>query len=125
MDDYPKVLDSRENSSMASTWTEYLRLRVTEPGTALLEVCMYEALAEAPDWSDDDEGRVLPDEIDGKKVIGIDDDWIVGGDLCCIDDNKQLAFDKNNIEQALQWLTETRWRVTSGLINELHRAVGA
>jgi hypothetical protein len=125
MDGYPKLLDSRENSSMASTWTEYLRLSVTAPGNVLLEVCMYEALAEAPDWGGDDEGPALPDEIGGKKVIGVDDDWIVGGDLCCIDVDKQLAFDKDGIDDAVQWLTADRWRVTDDVISELNKAVEA
>ena len=33
---------------MVSTWTEYLRLSKVGSGAALLEVCRYEALAEAP-----------------------------------------------------------------------------
>jgi hypothetical protein len=93
MDDYPKVLDFRENSSMASTWTEHLRLSVIRESTALLEVCMYEALAEAPGCDDSDEEPVVPEEIN-----------VVGGDLCCIDD-QSLTFNNNDIERTLQWLT--------------------
>src|SRR6516162_2757886 len=101
MDDYPKILDSRENSTMVSAWMEYLRLSISGDGKALLEVCTYEALAEVPD-RDGDEEPVLPDEIGGKTVVGIEEEWFVGGDLCCIDDEKQLAFDKDGIEDAIQ-----------------------
>ena len=36
--EYPKVLDSRKASTMMSTWTEYLRLRKEDEGTAVLEI---------------------------------------------------------------------------------------
>jgi hypothetical protein len=124
MDDYPKIVGSRENSSMVSTWTEYLRLSVIGRATALLEVCRYEALAEAPDCGDGDEEPVLPEEIDGKKVAGIEDEWIIGGDLLCYDDKQRLFFDKNDIEAAVQWLTDNRWQVTSELAYELRKAAG-
>jgi hypothetical protein len=79
-------------------------------------------LAEAPDWDDRDEEPVLPEEINGKKVVSIDDDRIIDGDLCCIDD-QSLTFDKAGVERGIQWLTENRWRVTSGVIEELRKVV--
>jgi hypothetical protein len=47
MSEFPKILAIRETSSMASTWNEYLRLDKNNDGTAKLEICQHEALAEA------------------------------------------------------------------------------
>jgi hypothetical protein len=120
-DEYPKVVASREGSSMVSTWTEYLRLSKVASGTALLEVCMYEPIAEAP-VSEDDEDPPLPDEIGGKKVIGVDDEWIVGGDLVCVEDGA-YEFDRIRIDQAVEWLKSRYWKVTTELQDELRNAL--
>jgi hypothetical protein len=44
--------------------------------------CRYEALAEIPhdkDWDEIYEN--LPEEIEGRKVVGVEDDFFVGGEL--------------------------------------------
>ena len=109
---------------MVSTWTEYLRLNVLDDATALLEICQYEPLAEVQ-YNDDGEGQDMPDTIDGKEVVGRQDGWFVGGDLSCYNDEDTVQYDKNNLEDALQWLIAKGWHVTNTLTEELRKAVKA
>ena len=51
---------------MVSTWNEYLRLDKNPDGAAKLEICRYEALAEA-EYDEDGELLALPAQIDGKR----------------------------------------------------------
>jgi len=77
------VLAEQEHSSMASTWTEYLVLerQATQKGWKLF-VGKYEALAGCGAYYDEDINEYkLPKTINGKKVAGIDDEWVVGGPL--------------------------------------------
>jgi hypothetical protein len=120
--EYPKILATREGASMASTWTEYLRLSKTGPRAALLQVCMYEALAEAPEPEDDDHEPEIPREIDGKKVVSVDDGWIVGGELSALD-GRWFLFQSGEVEAAVEWLKGERWEVTRDIHEELIRAV--
>ena len=67
-----------------------MRLRKEDEGTAVLEICMYEALAEL---EADDEGKVVvPEEIYGVKVIGVEGGIIIGGELSCDNDKRRFAF---------------------------------
>jgi hypothetical protein len=77
--EYPKVLGSREFSTMVSTWTEFLRLSKADADTALLEACQYEALGVLDEPKGDGEEPIVPEEIGGKKVIGVDDGYIIVG----------------------------------------------
>lgn len=110
---------------MVSTWTEYLRLNVIGDGSALLEICQYEILAEAEDSEDseDDEDRPLPDKIEGKEVFGkTHDGYLIGGDLIC-GDEQDFSFTGADIEAALQWLSHNNWQVTKQMADELRNAV--
>jgi hypothetical protein len=81
---------SGEESSMVSTWTVYLCLETLEDGQIELSERQYEGLAMCHDYAvEKDQGDVdyvLPDEIDGKRVVGIDDEIVIGGDLALWDD---------------------------------------
>lgn len=106
---------------MTSVWNEYLCLTQNGNGNATLEVCRYEALAEIP--QDEDWDEVLPEEIEGKKVIGVEDDFIVGGELDCYDE-RVLTYSADNFEQAIDWIKSEHFEVTGQLIEELRKAVG-
>ncbi len=68
---------------MVSTWTEYLVLeRRAKTKDWRLFVGKYEALAECWAYSDEDLNDFkLPKTINGEKVFGIEDGWVVGGPL--------------------------------------------
>lgn len=120
--DYPKVISVREGWGMTSTWKEYLRLSQDDDGRAMLEVCRYEALAETPD--DEDWDGPLPEEIDGKKVVGVEDDYIVGGELARWDD-RTLTYSAADIDRAIRWIGSLHFKLTDDLIREVREAVAA
>jgi hypothetical protein len=120
--EYPKVLTWKEASSMASTWTEYLRLSKAGENTAVLEVCMYEGLGELV--RNDDEELILPEQIDGKKVLGVEDGIIFGGELMCWGDEKTFSFAQTTLKDAVAWLRAQHWNITAELVHELTKAVG-
>jgi len=120
--EYPKVLDSRKASTMMSTWTEYLRLSMEHEGTAILEICKYEALAEL---EADDEGKVVvPEEIYGVKVIGVEGGIIIGGELSCDNDKRRFAFTQATLADAINWLEAQRWKASEQMLDELTKSVG-
>jgi hypothetical protein len=84
-----QILHSREQSTVADTWTEYLCAKIDETQITL-GICIYELLGDLPrEWFDDD-GELLPefqdengdlelpDEYDGKPVTGNNGEWLLG-----------------------------------------------
>jgi hypothetical protein len=120
--DYPKIVKTREASGMTSTWNEYLRLDQNHDGTAKLEICRYEALAEA-EFDDDGNQLPLPDQIDGKDVVGVEDDYVVGGSLSCWDD-RFLVFGIGEIPVAITWLESNGFKTDKEIIAAMQKAVG-
>jgi hypothetical protein len=119
--EYPKILASREASSMVSTWTEYLRLSKPNKNNALLEICRYEGLGEQK-WDEEGEPVEPPDEIDGKKVVGVEDGIIIGGELTCWHHDESFAFMPTTLAAAIEWLKSHGWKITDKLIGELRDA---
>jgi hypothetical protein len=117
MPDYPKILKTREASSMVSAWNEYLRLDKNDDGTAKLEFCQYEALAEA-ECDEDGNELPLPAQIDGKDIIGVEDGYVVGGSLSCWDDGF-LVFGIGEIDAAITWLKSNGFKTDNEIIAEL------
>jgi len=107
---------------MVSTWTEYLRLGKNRDGTARLEICQYEALAEA-EYDDDGNELPLPAQINGKQVIGVEDGYIIGGPLSCWHD-EFLVFGIGEIDLATGWLKDNGFNTDKEIIAELQKAVG-
>ncbi len=77
------IIAEQEESSMVSTWTEYLVLeRRAKTKDWRLFVGKYEALAECWAYYDEDLNDFkLPKTINGEKVFGLEDEWVVGGPL--------------------------------------------
>jgi hypothetical protein len=122
--EYPKVLASKEASGMVSTWTEYLRLDKAAENMAVLDVCRYEGLGELV-RDDYEEDVILPEQIDGKKVIGIEDGIIFGGELMCWSTEQKFPFAQATLEAAIAWLRAQHWKITEELVCELTKAVGS
>ena len=99
-----------------------MRLRKEDEGTAVLEICMYEALAEL---EADDEGKVVvPEEIYGVKVVGVEGGIIIGGELICDNNEKRFTFTQATLSDAISWLEAQRWKASEQMLEELMKSVG-
>jgi hypothetical protein len=107
---------------MVSTWNEYLRLDKNNDGTARLEICQYEVLAEV-EYDEDGNELPLPTQIDRKDIIGVEDGYVVGGSLSCRDD-QFLVFGIGEIDVAITWLNNNGFKTDNEIIAELQKAVG-
>jgi len=104
------ILASREQSSMVSTWTEYLCLQRDHTGGYKLFTGQYEALAERERFFNEETGDYdIPDEIDGQVVIGVDDDYVVGGELAHFDDEQAVSFTSPGDQVVADWLRTSGW----------------
>jgi len=104
-------------------WDEYLCLRKVSETEHELSVRAYEILAEVWAYYDEEsEDYDLPDEINGKAIVGFVDEWIVGGSLIETEAFKSLAFSDLNHPKVTQWLEEAKWS-TSKVTSELRSAV--
>ena len=70
----------------------------------------YEALAElAFYYNEKTEEYEMPDAIDGKSVHGVDDDYVIGGELGCFEDEEVVEFDRVDEPQVAEWLAGSGW----------------
>ena len=106
---------------MTSSWSEYLCL-FDGPKNKRLFTGRYEALALAAEYFDEKSGEYhLPESIDGKIVHDVEDDYVVGGDLCYFDDDDVVEFTDVHDVRVRQWLHESQWEEWI----EWHRVVDA
>ena len=83
----------------------------------------YEILAEGWAYFDEEsEDYDLPDEMNGKAIVGFVDEWIVGGALIETEVFKSLTFSELNHPEVMQWYEEVKW-TTSAVMLELRSAV--
>lgn len=105
-----KVLAERDGSSMTSHWKEYLCLTYGNQKNYKIFEGRYEVLAEASEFnSDDKEDFDLPEFIDDKKVIGIEDGYVVGGELSYFDEEEAVEFNNLGDPKLIQWLKDFSW----------------
>jgi hypothetical protein len=124
MPEYPKIIAVREGSGRTSVWNEYLCLNLNGPGKAAIQVCRYEALAEY-ERPEDDEGEIpLPAEIDGKTVVGVEDGYIVGGELVCCDD-REMVYGLDEIDDVVEQLKDYQFHVDASIVEQLKVAVNS
>jgi hypothetical protein len=118
-----KIIAERERSGMSSVWDEYLCVRKVSKTEHELSVRAYEILAEGWAYYDEEtEDYDLPDEINGKAVVGFVDEWIVGGSLIETEAFESLTFSDLNHPEVTQWLQEVKWS-NSTVMSELRSAV--
>jgi len=118
-----KVIAERERSGMASVWDEYLCVRLVSETEHELSVRAYEILGESEAYYDEEtEDYDLPDEINGKTVVGFVDEWIVGGALIETEAFKSLVFSDLNHPEVTQWFEEVNWSASAVML-ELRSAV--
>ncbi len=119
------VLGSRDASTMVSSWTEYLCVRTLGPGRAILEVCMYEAFAQFEGCDDDGNELDVPETYEGKQVVGIEDGYLVGGELMLIEDMETLTFSRDDFDQASRWVAAQNFEVSAAVLAGMQSALNA
>jgi hypothetical protein len=118
--EYPKIIAERGQSSMTGCWQEYLRLERNKDGSATLAVCRYEPLASAKQFTDEQGELNFPDEIAGKTAVGVEAEWIVGGELACCDSG--WTYKATEICGAIDWVRVNGWVPTNSIVAELFQA---
>ena len=99
------VINRSEQSSMASTWSEYLCLERKTWSNFELSIRGYELLAERTEYEDEDGEVNLPDEIDGNVVMGTEDEYGIGGSLVHhSDDYGTVEFTNPDENDVSEWL---------------------
>jgi hypothetical protein len=104
------IVASCERSSMASTWRVYLCVTPLANGRAFLDIRQYEALAEYSGEDEDGNEIPLPRKINDQIVVGVEDEWIVGGDLEAYESAK-LEYGITDLDQAEAWSTAQGFKI--------------
>ena len=110
----PTVLLSREQSSMVSTWEEYLCIERVRDETWQIGVYqsdvignVYDVVPEEQRYTDDGE-LFVPEEVNGRRVYGLSDgEWLLSGELVCIDDF--LTFESKDVGAVRQFAVDQHW----------------
>ena len=74
-----KVITSKEQSTLASNWTECLCIHRVPDGKWCIDIRSYEVAGESSEYEDDDGN--LPDAIGGLAVVGTEDGYVVVDNL--------------------------------------------
>lgn len=122
-----REIDSRENSTMVSTWTERLCLRRTDH-VFELAVCINAGLAEDPGRDEDDnDGAILNDPAepklpafyDGNPVAGVEDGILCGPLRVSPDDDGAIELAVLNPTSATSALRRLGWDATAEIIAQI------
>ncbi len=112
------TIAEREVSGMAGTRIEYLCLSCGEYKSYLLSVAGYEALAHVSDYYDEEvDDYKFPDAIEGKKVHGSVDDYLVGGDIWLNINNDGVEFDSLTDGIVILFIEKYKWQKMAGKVN--------
>ena len=73
------ILEQKTKSSMVSSWTEYLCLKMLADNMFELSIRSYDVIGDLSSYYDEEaDDYMIPDQIDGQKVVGVEDGYIVG-----------------------------------------------
>jgi len=105
------ILDERRQSGRVSSWNEYLCLRRLSSNEFEISVCGYEILGERDAYYNEESDEFeLPETIDGKPVVTIEDEWVVGGNLVNHSDELMpLRFMAEEVDGLIVWLKDANW----------------
>lgn len=120
---YPhKIISSKLDNNMMDRWTGYLLLVRHLDGTFEIGGAQYEILCLANDFLNEADELVIPPEIGGKRVIGIEDGYVVGGELSLeFSQYTKLRFSEPNKEEIVNWLASEGWGLDT--LKEIESAV--
>ena len=107
-----KIIDERfVSGSPAASWDEYLVLERLENGFKL-DIRVHECIGEIKEYEEDEDGeKIYPEEIEGKKVVTVEDGFAFGGDLVQMDptDTPEIVFKTPDQDILAGWLKKIGW----------------
>lgn len=105
-----KTIDTREGSSPASTWSEDLCLKRVSQTHFDLFVGGYEVVGETSDFFDEETGEEeIPDEIGGHPVRGVEDGYVIGGEIVKNEEYGEFQFSDFKAADVRGWLESVNW----------------
>lgn len=101
------ILEQKTKSSMVSSWTEYLCLQMLADNMFELSMRSYEVIGDLSSYYDEEaDDYVIPDQIDGQKVAGVEDGYIVGGELMLLEDQMSpFLFVSADDKELIDWIS--------------------
>jgi antitoxin component YwqK of YwqJK toxin-antitoxin module len=109
-------IDMRKQSSIVSTWDEYLCVERVSQNTwnakkeFELSIRSYEVLGEIFEFQDEEGNLNLPDEIEGAVVVGSSEEYIIGGNLIPrSDEYGEVRFTDFQHKEVSDWLDLLNW----------------
>lgn len=117
-----EVVAWRQASSAVCTWKEFLCVSGIAPDIGLLEVCTYEPLGEFK--CVDDPGNVikLPKRREGKRVIGIEEGYLYGGQLTALL-GERFEYRAEDVEEVIRQLEHSRFNLGEAAKFKLREAL--
>ena len=114
-----KIIDSRECSTLASTWSEDLCLmRMSETHFELF-VGGYDVVGETSEFFDEETGEEeIPDEIGGYPVRGVEDGYVIGGEIVKNEEYGEFQFSDFKAADVRDWLASVNWEYAA-LLQEI------
>jgi hypothetical protein len=104
------ILSSRIQGSSALFWREFLCFSKGTTKRYCVFCGTYELLDLAKNHMNTETGEYeLPPKIDGKTVIDVVGDWIIGGNLTVQTPSEYYEFDTLLDENLLTWFISNRW----------------
>lgn len=105
-----KIIDSREGSSPASTWSEDLCLKRVSETHFELFVGGYEFVGETSEFFDEATGEEeIPHEIGGYPVRGVEGGYVIGGEIVKNEDGGEVQFLDLETPAVREWLASVEW----------------
>jgi hypothetical protein len=108
-----KVIDQREQSTMASTWDEYLVLEKLNDREFRLDIRGWGYLGEVSDFDfkEDERGElIVPEKINGNYISDISDGSVYGGELVKREDEQgDVRFARPDQDEVISWLKDVGW----------------
>ena len=105
-----KIIDSREDSTPASAWSEDLCLKRIDDVVFELFIGGYGVVAERSDFFDEEtEEENIPEEIDGFPVQGVWEDYVLGGQIGMNESDGEVRFSVVDSNEVKDWLKSINW----------------
>lgn len=114
-----KIIATRERSTPASTWSEDLCLKRVSQTHFKLFVGGYEVVGETSEFFDEETGEEeIPDEIGGYPVRGVEDGYVIGGEIVKNEEYGEFQFSDFKAADVRDWLASVNWEYAA-LLQEI------